>query len=430
MDNNGNNELIMIDRKFLFFKTREGFDRSRREIQDESVVFIQGETPADRAIWTHGVFFQPSTGTEHSKGFFESYQALYNAWPSPVVGDWAIVADNDNLWVFDGHFPVTFYEYNTSDWYIYTCSQRGIWTKTKSLYNNGNIDLSQYLKKDDINLDQYVKHNELNLEAYLTKAEAYNTYINNTQIQNFLTKQDLNNLATKTELNNYVKKTDLKTINGESIIGTGNIVIQTLADLDLSQFITKEQFDNYNKLLSVQITSVNPELFEYTGNSNYIVCTYVVKKGSDLIVPDSITINGVQIQPESSGSFMIEHNVLGKKNITITVSLDEETATATKSSTSVRPTYYGFNSSSSAGRNILSSLTKTIVGSVKMNLYIPNTISGSYLWIVTPFTINKVAVDENFTYPVSMEAPITINGLNYYRSKQQIDICELTYYIK
>ena len=497
----------MIDRKFLFFKNRKTFEEKLRQGEinrKESIVFIEGETPADRAIWTHNVFYEPSTGLEHSKGFFESYQALYDAWPWPLAGDWAIVADDASIWVLGEEFPATLCEHVSGDWYIYTCPQNGKWVKSQRQYSKEDIDLSEYLKKDDIDLNQYITHNELHLDQYLSKQDASNQYATKSELQavdnskqdklisgvniatinnqslldnenieiqsnttinqiigeqidtdNFATKDDLDDYVKKSdiasyiisgtdididtegfvvreELDDYVKKNQLKTINGESLIGTGDIVIQggNNIDIDLSQFVTKEQFENYNKILSVNITSVSPTLFEYTGQAQTITCGYTVKKGSDPIVPDTLTVNGGSLQPESSGTFTITHSTLGTKSIQLKATLGTEEATASRSATSVRPTYYGFSIESVAANVDLEDLTKTVIGSISMHSLIPNTVYGSYLWIVTQFNVNKVAVDENFTYTVAMEDPVTINGLKFYRSKQQIDVCELTYYIK
>lgn len=204
----------MIDRKFLFFKTREAFKEKYREIQNESIVFIKGKTLEDRAIWTHGVFFQPSTGLEHSKGFFESYSALIEACPSPKQGDWAIVALKDVEWVLGQLFPATFCDSTQSRWYIYTCRQDGIWTKTDSEYSKEGINLNEYLKRDEINLDLYVRKDELNLDPYLTKIEAEEIYATNQQLE---TKQDT-----------LVSGVNIKNINGQSVLGSGDIKIPAI----------------------------------------------------------------------------------------------------------------------------------------------------------------------------------------------------------
>jgi hypothetical protein len=65
-----------------------------------------------------------------------------------------------------------------------------------------------------------------------------------------------------------------------------------------------------------------------------------------------------------------------------------------------------------------------------MNKTLENTISGSYLYIITPLPVNVVATDPGFTYKVKMILIDSIDGLNYYRSNSAVDISNLTYYIK
>jgi len=65
---------------------------------------------------------------EHSRGYFTSASALTTAFPSPVVGDWAIVEVSGT--------PV-----------IYKCSTRGTWSNSGTQWAGGSVDLSEYLKK-------------------------------------------------------------------------------------------------------------------------------------------------------------------------------------------------------------------------------------------------------------------------------------------
>ena len=510
----------MIPNRFLLYKTKEAFYRERHDIRDDSIVFIEGETPIDRAIWTNGKFYSSTLGLEHSKGLFNSYDSLKKSYMYPVSGDWAIVVDD---WTFGKQFPITLGDENET-WSIYVCEIDGTWKRTDLVYNNEKIKLSEYVRKEDINLNQYASKDDIDSIArnYLTKEDArviyetkedfedrieetnsliqdkqdllvsgvnistingkslltgeniqiQSTIVNTTtgqsidvsdfvtknELQNYAKKQDIQNLAktsdldsyikieninsyipspidtsgfaTKSELEDYVQKAVLKTINGESLIGTGNIEIQAQGSTDMTGYITKEEFDNYNKLLSVNITSITPTVFEYTGDPATITCQYVVKKGADTVIPATLTVNGNNIPAQSSGTFTISHNTLGTKQITLVATLGSEVASITKTSTSVRPTYLGFSTESNASDLDLSNFIKVIQGSISMRRTLDNSVAGSYLWIITQFNIQKVAVDENFTYTVSMDNPITINGLKYYRSKQQIDKCELTYYIK
>ena len=77
-------------------------------------------------------------------------------------------------------------------------------------------DLSDYALKSEIpSLDGYATENWVNNQGYLTEH------------------QDLSEYALKTEIpdvSGYVQETNLKTINGESLVGEGDIVIQTTAE--------------------------------------------------------------------------------------------------------------------------------------------------------------------------------------------------------
>lgn len=476
----------MIDRKYLFFNTKRAFEEKRNEINDRSIVFIKGETQADRAIWTHGVFYSPNMGLEKSKGFFESFQALQNAYPWPTVGDWAIVVVGE--WVFTGEFPVIFSDMS-GDWVICSCEIDGQWKITGRPYPHEDIDLTPYLRRDEINLNQYVRTDDLNLDQYLTETEVSTTFATISDVQQKQDKlvsgtniktinhesllgsgdiqtvkpSDLEQYVRIENIFNYVQGSDgqpvdtsqfltandFKTINGESVVGTGNIEItpgQSIdlsnyvtrdelsnytTDVDLSGYMTKEDFYNANNIFNIQITSVSPKLFEYTGEAVTITIGYKVQKGNTPVTPQTITVNGQTIaNPQSTGSVTVNHSALGSLSIRIDASYNSETAYASTTVTSVRPTYYGFSSADTAQGVVLVNMHKTILGSATMHATIANTVAGNYLWLVSPFNIAKVAVDENFTYVVAMENPVTIDGLKYYRSKQQIDVCELTYYIK
>ena len=65
---------------------------------------------------------------EHSRGYFTSASALTSAFPSPVVGDWAIVEVSGT--------PT-----------IYKCSTRGTWSNSGTAWAGGSVDLTEYLKK-------------------------------------------------------------------------------------------------------------------------------------------------------------------------------------------------------------------------------------------------------------------------------------------
>lgn len=90
---------------------------------------------------------------------------------------------------------------------------------------------------NDVNLD---------LSNYYTKDQIDDT---------FVSKDILKDYATKTEVegkqNQLVSGTNIKTINGESILGSGNIEIKVSPDVDLSGFATKQWVEDKGYLTAV-----------------------------------------------------------------------------------------------------------------------------------------------------------------------------------
>ena len=176
--------------RFLFFENKQTFDEkiSNGEIRDGAIAFIKGETENERAIWTHNTFFK-SGGEDHSKGFFVSEEDLRNSVPYPNVGDWAIVANQNIQWLFGDKFPVYFALAGIIYW-IYVCKQAGQWEKTKLTYEGEDINARIRLNAMQQQQSRFITRDQLDQSGFLTPA-------------------------------------DFKTINGESILGDGNLSINT-----------------------------------------------------------------------------------------------------------------------------------------------------------------------------------------------------------
>ena len=116
--------------------------------------------------------------------------------------------------------------------------------------------------------------------------------------------QDISNLATKSELNDkqdvLVSGTNIKTVNGTSLLGSGNISID--ANVDLSDYYTKLQT---NALVNPKLEQVTLTQAEYnalsTKEENVL---YIISDAEDLKFK---TINGQQITGE--GNITIDTDV-------------------------------------------------------------------------------------------------------------------------
>lgn len=105
-----------------------------------------------------------------------------------------------------------------------------------NLNNSSEIDLSDYYTKEEIDekLDAIVAGGEIDLSNYYKKSE----------VDNLLNaKADKSELSTKQDT--LISGVNIKTINNQSILGGGNIEIQTsTGETDLSDYYTKEETDS------------------------------------------------------------------------------------------------------------------------------------------------------------------------------------------
>ena len=112
----------------------------------------------------------------------------------------------------------------------------------------GTIDLSNYYKKLETyskeQVDALISSGTGDLSDYYTKAEVDSLITNSgADLSNYYTKAEVNNLipdiSTKQDV--LVSGTSIKTINGESILGSGDLVISGGGAVDLSGYYNKTQ---------------------------------------------------------------------------------------------------------------------------------------------------------------------------------------------
>ena len=303
-----------------------------------------------------------------AKGYFSSLEALVQKYPEGEDGDWAIVNSDNN-------------------WNIYRYNETEGWTQSNETYDT-TMDLSEYQKL-------------------------------------------------------LISGENIKTINGESILGEGNIDIltdleglATKEDLescatkeDLELYVSKEELYNIQNPLKVNV-NISATLLEYTGQPQRVRITAQAKKGNSNVNVDSYQISYDSISELFSGIYETTVQSKGITTFNVSCTLGGETAIGKVQVNLVTPTYLGFYNTSDYNEVNTSTFIKKIKDSITMSETIENTIPGSYLWIVTPLTVNSVATDPGFTYKVEMILAGTIDGIKYYRSNSAIDISNLTYYIK
>jgi hypothetical protein len=176
---------------------------------------------------------------------------------------------------------------------------------------------------------------------------------------------------------------------------------------------------------------LTPTLYEFTGENQTVTLSVVTKKGGTTVVPELITLKVNNEEPITINSaYQTDINRKGITTFEVTCKRGLEEVTATASVNFVLPTYIGFDVTDDSVNLDLSTLSKRIKSNAQFSEAVQNVNAGSYLWIVSPFNVNKVATDEGFTYVVRMINVDYKDGLYYYRSSSAIDVSHLTYYIK
>lgn len=346
---------------------------------------------------------------QNSKLYFRTYSAFHNALRNNQINNNAIVFIEDvkQIWTHGNFFGGQSSSGSGSGSGL---DEPGL---RMFLIENG------YVTEDDIN--GFLKSDDL--EEIL----AQKGYVIQDDIQNFVTESQLTGFVTNNQLTNLATK------------------------LDLTNYLSKAEYDDIINPMTTSIHT-NQSLIEYDGQAHEITITCTAQKKGETIYPNwAITITlpnkevvqlgnsntdtfgndfifPIELSSASGGAVQISDP--GTYTIVAVATYRGKSVSASKNITVVRPTYYGFDEHTAAADVQLQSFTKRLLTSAQMSQSINNNTAGRYLWIVTPFTINKIATDSGFTYTVENSLIATIDGLNYYRSSASVDISELTYYIK
>ena len=171
---------------------------------------------------------------------------------------------------------------------------------------DGDVDLSGYYTKGEVNdIVANIEIPEVDLTKYYTKTQVDAINIQTTQWVEEYVGEEKNDLLTQIgkKQNKLVSGSNIKTINGETILGGGDIEI-TVPEVDLSNYYTKKQVDD--KISGIDLTEyaktedLTPIQQDITG----LVATIQQKQDTLVSGTNIKTINGVSVL--GSGDIAIE----------------------------------------------------------------------------------------------------------------------------
>lgn len=320
----------------------------------------------------------------------------------------------------------------------------------KDIYTKSEIDqlfvvsietIKQYVEEKLI--DYYTKEEIDNAIANIDLSNYYNKEEIDNRLKEYATKEDLDNIVIEggdinIDLSSYVKKVDLerdyakkseiptipnfKTINGQSIIGTGNIIIGSSGDgesgggstvvdgnytptIDESTKITTEigsikagstlgelAGKSYSEIIDAMLVNETYNDPGYTHNISLGNVTTLVKVGSPVVVPSVTAIWNTNIQSNS--------NKVITNNLTKNILGTSETVYNTSGNSTFVLTY----SYPEGYYNITSNLgnTKRITVPSKTNATISKTVTATYPWFINTTEQSLVAIGSNKTIEVEL----------------------------
>lgn len=320
----------------------------------------------------------------------------------------------------------------------------------KDIYTKSEIDqlfvvsietIKQYVEEKLI--DYYTKEEIDNAIANIDLSNYYNKEEIDNRLKEYATKEDLDNIVIEggdinIDLTSYVKKVDLerdyakkseiptipnfKTINGQSIIGTGNIIIgssgggesgggSTVVDgnytptIDESTKITTEigsikagstlgelAGKSYSEIIDAMLVNETYNDPKYTHTISLGNVTTLVKVGSPVVVPSVTAIWNTNIQSNSNKVITnnLTKNILGTSEIVYNTS-----GNSTFVLTYSYPEGY-YNITSNLGN------TKRITVPGKTNATISKTVTATYPWFINTTEQSLVAIGSNKTIEVEL----------------------------
>lgn len=252
------------------------------------------------------------------------------------------------------------------------------------------------------------------------------------------------NLATKTELGGkqdvLVSGTTIKTVNGNSILGEGNIEIQGGSTVTVDDALNAESVNPVqNKVITEQINTMKewlaqldekvfPTTLSVSGGGTYdegtsqtVTVSWKLMKNGQTLTPDSVTVNEESVDP--SVSYKVFTDVTTTTTYNVSVVYGGKTYKGSTTAT-FKKTYYRYYGALPVGTSV-GSITESMITSLKKEVctsasatltYNLEDQRAAYAYPSTFGLLTKV-LDDATSLPYDdfvKEEEMVIDGENYY----------------
>ena len=136
------------------------------------------------------------------------------------------------------------------------------------------------------------------------------------------------------------------------------------------------------------IVNITPTALQEKGTSTEITITWNAKIEGEVVIPESVFINGLDVTGQTS----YKETVSDSKNFNVEVTAEGRVTSVTKNITYVYPIFTGFNSAITFSESLPEALTKlglrSSLGTITDTK--TNSSTSNYYWIISPYKINNV----------------------------------------
>lgn len=185
---------------------------------------------------------------------------------------------------------------------------------------------------------------------------------------------------------------------GNSKIADGTIEIEKLSatlrnTIKAATGVSEDLIKTISKLMCKVfpleiVVNITPTALQEKGTSTEITITWSAKIEGEIVVPESVFVNGRDVTGQTS----YKETISDSKTFVVKITAEGRVTSINKSITYVYPIFTGFNAATEFTERVAESLTKlglrSSLGTITDTK--TNTSTSNYYWIISPYKVNNV----------------------------------------
>lgn len=157
----------------------------------------------------------------------------------------------------------------------------------------------------------------------------------------------------------------------------------------VSEDLVKDISKLMREVFPLEITvNITPTTLQEKGTSTEITITWSAKIEGEIISPESVFINGLDVTGQAS----YKETISDSKTFNVEITAEGRVTSVNKSITYVYPIFTGFNAATEFTESVAEALTKLELRSSLSTITDTktNTSTSNYYWIISPYKVNNV----------------------------------------